>query len=97
MKTEIFEYFKKLSQRENVSINIANTFLGLFIIVTGLLGLIPSMTMIAYALMFIAGFGMFGLNYYKKRKSDNKNRYFYLVAGIASAIFACLFIYGLVR
>lgn len=95
MNTEIIEYFKKLSKKEYFIINLINSALGIFILVLGTIGLMDKMTMISYALMFLAGAVMLFLNFYKGSKKKNRNRYVFLAAGIIFTVFSGMFFYAM--
>ena len=97
MNTEIVEYLKKLSQKEFFFINLANSVLGILIIILGLVGLSDGMTMISYAFMFAAGAVMLFLNFYKGGRKGSRNKYVFLVSGIAFAILAGMFFVAAAR
>ena len=95
MNTEIFEYFKKLSQKENFLINFINSILGIAIIILAVLGLADGVTVVTYALMFGFGAIMLLLNFVKKVKTKGLLKWIFLISAIVFAALSGLFIYGM--
>lgn len=92
MNLEIIEYFKQLAKREFFFINLANSILGLAIIVLGFVALSEGVTPQTYAIMFGAGAIMFFLNFCKGVKKNGKNRWIFLACAIVFALISGVFV-----
>jgi len=97
MNTEIWDYLKKISQKEFFFVNLINSILGIAIILLAIYGLNEEITVGIYGGMFGAGAIMLLLNFYKGVKKGNKNKWIFLIAGIIFAAIAGVFIYAFMR
>lgn len=97
MNTEIFDYLKKLAQKEFFFVNLLNSVLGIIIIIMGILGLIDGVTVVMYAFMFAAGALMLLLNFYKGLRRGSKNKGIFLISALVFAAISAFFFYAMMR
>ena len=95
MNTEIFDYLKKLSQKDNFAINFINTILGIGIIILAVLGLAEGVTVVTYGIMFGMGAAMLFLNFVKKIKTKSGLKWIFLIGSIVFAALSGLFFYAM--
>lgn len=97
MNTEVIDYFKNLAKKEFFFINLANSILGLAVIVLGLIALNEGVTNVTYAFMFGAGAIMLFLNFCKGLKKKGKNRWIFLASAIIFTLISIVFFISILR
>lgn len=95
MNTEIRDYIRELSKKEFFWANFINMILGAAVILLGIIGIIEELTFVAYASMFLSGFIMMLLNFYKARKTGNKNVWMFLAGAIVFGAMSVWFLISL--
>lgn len=95
MNTEIRDYIRELSKKEFFWVNFINMILGAAVILLGIIGIIEELTFVAYASMFLSGSIMMLLNFYKARKTGNKNVWMFLAGAIVFGAMSVWFLISL--
>lgn len=97
MNTEIFDYFKAISKKENFFINFLCTCFSVAIIILGFISLLNGASVMLYTLMFGCATIVLWLNAFKFIKNGSKNGWVLAVMGLVLCAFTAMGVYTLMQ
>lgn len=97
MNTEIFDYLKALSKKENFFANFLTTVCSIVVIVAGAISLISGASEMLYTIMFACASVIMIINSVRSIKRGEKSGYFFAIVALFLLAVTAVFVYALMK